>query len=191
MVLSVLIATVPGRESLLSRLLWTIQQQRAKDIEVLVYGGWVPFGDKVNAMRQIATGDFSVVVDDDDLITPHYFDKVLPRLTDDIDYLDYGILHLEDGKFQSVIHSQLPHHKCPIRNDIAKLVELANNYSADRKYSLAVSGFITKRARLMDYMYIYEFYTDGTVGTEPSDKNKETQRDVGTYPYDKDVIKWI
>lgn len=190
MVLSILIATVPGRESLLSRLLWILEQQLTDNVEVLVYDGWIPFGDKVNHMRDIAKGEFSVVVDDDDYVSDSYIERVLPRLKN-TNYLDHGILHLHNGKFQNVIYSDVVHHKCPIRNSIAKDIKLGNGYTDDKQWSRDASACIGATYKVNQALYIYDYWDTGTVGTEPSDKNKDTQRDVGIYPYNRDVFTWI
>lgn len=194
MKLSILVATVDGRESLLSRLLWTLEQQLTDEVEVIVCGGWTGFGTKVNQMRQIAKGDFTVVVDDDDNVTPDYIEKVLPLLTEGIDYLDYGVLHTEDGKFNNVLFSKVPfvvHHKCPVRNSIAKNIPMGDGYHDDRAWSAIASSSVGTKGELNRYMYLHEYWDTGTVGTEPTGKNQDNQRDVGTYPYNKEKFVWL
>lgn len=190
MKLSILIATVPERRSLLSRLLWAIEQQLTDEIEVLIYGGWGSFGDKVNQMREQAKGEYCVVVDDDDLLVSNYISKVLPHL-DGLNYLDYGILYLVDGKYQEVIYSDLPHHKCIIRTDIARQVPLGNSYTADRSWSSQLLPHIRSKECIKEVLYIYDFYTNGSVGTEPGSTNVDNQRNVGEYPYTKEKFVWL
>lgn len=194
MKLSILVATVEPRQSLLSRLLWTLEQQLTDEVEVIVCGGWVGFGTKINEMRQTAKGKFSVVIDDDDNVTPDYIEKVLPLLTDNIDYLDYGVLHTIDGKFNDVIFSKDPftvHHKCPVRNSIAKDIPMGDGYHDDRAWSALASAAISDKRLLNRYMYLHEYWGTGTVGTEPIGKNETSQRDVGTYPYNKEKFIWL
>lgn len=194
MKLSILVATVEPRHSLLSRLLWTLEQQITDEVEVLVFGGWVGFGTKINQMRQLAKGDFSVVIDDDDNVTPDYIEKVLPLLAEDIDYLDYGVLHTHNGVFTDVIFSKDPfsvHHKCPVRNSIAKDIQMGDGYHDDRAWSATASASIGAKGKLNRYMYLHEYWDSGTVGTEPTGKNDDSQRNVGNYPYNKEKFVWL
>lgn len=194
MKLSILVATVEPRESLLSRLLWTLEQQLTDEVEVIVCGGWIGFGNKVNRMRQIAKGDFTVVVDDDDNVTPDYIEKVLPLLTDDIDYLDYGVLHTSNGAFGDVHFSEPPfivHHKCPVRNAIAKNIPMGDGYHDDRVWSATAGVSVGEKGILNRYMYLHEYWDSGTVGTEPTGKNQDNQRDVGLWPYNKEKFVWL
>lgn len=194
--LSILIPTVSQRESLLSRLLWTIEQQLTDEVEVLVYtGDNIAMGDKLTSMFHMATGDYVVCVDDDDLLADNYVESVLPHLTED--YLGYKILMLTNGKYSGVVRStwdgdptwatqpQGIGPKWCVRRAIAVNHVFDNNYTADRAWSRAVAGEIKSGSYVDKCLYIYDFYSNGTLGTEPGHQNRDTQRDVGLYPYTK------
>lgn len=191
MKLSILIATVPPRASLLSRLLSILEPQLTDEVEVLVYDGWIPFGDKVNKMREIAKGDFSVVIDDDDRVTDDYLELILPHLQNGIDYVDHGILYTVDGAYERVVFGKWPHHKCPIRNSIAKQIPLGNGYTDDEIWSETIAPRVKMIVEIRPVPYIYDFWTKGTVGTVPGNPNAENQRDVGQHRFTKERFTWL
>lgn len=191
MKLSVLIATVPPRKSQLSRLLNRLEPQLTDEVEVLIYDGWTPFGDKVNEMRKLAKGDFSIVIDDDDTVVEGFIETTLPYLTDEIDYLSYGISFYDEGIHSSDIYQNEPHHKCMIRNSIAREIPLGNSYHADKSWSNQAHLIIKKRTELRIPLYIYDYSADGTVGTEPHHANAERQKNIGVYAYDARNYTWL
>lgn len=201
--LSILVPTVETRKSLLSRMLWSIEQQMTDDVEVLVYDGWIPFGDKVTEMFQMAKGKYAFVADDDDMLASDHIQSVLKAMENDPDYIAYKVLHLDNGKFAGSVASTIHgdknwekspytiHHKCPIKTEIGKQVPFGNHYRCDRDWSVAVQQ-LTQTEEIIDkHLYIYDYWSTGTVGTEPSDQNKDSQQDVGMYPYNPSVFTWV
>jgi hypothetical protein len=201
--LSILIPTVDTRRSLLSRLLWTLEQQLTDEVEVLVYDGWIPVGDKVTSMLQQAKGTYVMVVDDDDLVAGDLIEKVLQATETNPDYIAFKVLHLADGKYAGSVSSSIHgdknwaknpygvHHKCPVRTEIAKQFVVTNEYRGDRDWSVQVQEQTKTEVLIDKHLYIYDYWSTGTVGTVPSEQNKNSQRDVGEYPYNKEVFTWL
>lgn len=202
MTLSVLVPTVEPRRSLLSRMLWSLQQQLNDEVEVIVYDGWIPFGDKVTEMMQIAKGRYCMVADDDDMVASDFIGSILEAAKADCDYIAYKVLHLHNGKYADSIASSINgdaewqkspysvHHKCPVKTEIAKQFVMGNHYRCDRDWSAQVRQVVKSEVIIDKHLYIYDYWDSGTVGTIPSDQNKDTQRDVGMYPYDKEKFIW-
>lgn len=82
--LSVLVPTVPGRESKLRSLLASLDKQVAAraDVELIVLrdNRRMTIGEKRNKMVSLAHGDYVVFCDDDDAVVPDYVDVICERL---------------------------------------------------------------------------------------------------------------
>lgn len=215
MILTICIATVPERESLLSRLLWEIQRQNqtiVKDaFEVLVHSGSQGLGDKFNEMFKQAEGEYVVTVDDDDLIVGDYLQNVLYWLkTYNPDFLGYKILCLADGRYWMTVDHNPENlgkdwngterglsNKCPIKTNIARQFIFGNDYSADATWCKEIekSGLICKTSYIPAPMYIYDYSSRVTIGTNSDSsqykQNIRNQRNVGNYPFDPDLVSWI
>lgn len=207
MKLSVLVPTVSVRKGLLSRLLWGLEPQLYKDVEVVICKGDTdPMGKKYNRMFQEAKGDYVACVDDDDYLASDYVQQVLSAIEKgDFDYISYGILHTEDGRYMSqVVSSKDGDHtwqkqpygvlpKCVLKRSIAKDFEFPNHHSGDQEWARAIhlSGRVQSEYIIDRVLYFYDFDLEGTLGTTPGSPNVETQRDVGLYPYNKKKFRWL
>lgn len=202
--LSILIPHVKVREELLSRLLSKLEPQLTPEVEVIIHSRPdTPMGDKVNEMTVYAKGDFTVVVDDDDLLAKDYTKSVLDAISDKTDYVGYKIQSFHDGELQSEIVCRTDGdwrgddrgivHKCPLRRSIAKEFTFGNHYTADRQWSKDItdSGLVRAGAYINKPLYIYDFWSTGTLGTEPGGKNQETQRKVGMHKFDEGRFLWL
>lgn len=197
-VLTVCIPTIPGRESVLSRLLWTLAPQ---NVNVIVAGGSGPMGDKLNACFQAAITSHVVAVDDDDLITPDYADWLPPT---DVDFVGYRIVWLEDGRYMgSVAHrgdgdpgwsgmDRGVSPKCPVATDLARSVAFGNDYTADRDWSAKVQAGVSSHLFIDRHMYFYDHWDRHMAGTaREHGLTGRPQRDVGVWPYDRDRFTWL
>lgn len=205
MKLSILVTTMPGRESVLSRLLWGLSYQLTPDVEVLVYGGIKPLGDKVNEMWQVAKGEFSVVVDDDDWLASDYVEQVLAHTKLDVDYIPYILVSIQNGVFDCEVRSCMAGDvgwtkqpfgvlvKCPVRTSISKEFTFPNHHSGDNEWAKRVhlSGKIKKESPIEKPMYFYDFWKTYSLGTEAKGKKRFKGRKVGIYPYDKEKFIWL
>jgi hypothetical protein len=82
--LSILVPTVPGRESKLARLLASLDAQThgRHDVELLVLrdSRSLTIGEKRNKMVQIARGEYVAFVDDDDAVAADYVETICKSL---------------------------------------------------------------------------------------------------------------
>jgi hypothetical protein len=200
--LTACVPTIPRRESLLSRLLFTLTRQPA--LEVIVAGGPAPMGDKVNAMFAAARGRYVAVIDDDDMVTEAYIAHLASSLQGDLDFVGHDILWLEDGRFAGLVSHSLDGDKswntlargvspkCPTRTSIARSVSFGNEYSADRPWSHAVQRVCTEGGYIPSPLYVYDHWNAHMVGTNPDDHRfDQPQRNVGTWPYDPGAVTWL
>lgn len=209
--LTICIPTIPARQSLLSRLLWTLTPQmkhQSLGLEVLIAQGDWPLGDKVNTMFAAAAGTHVVVVDDDDNVHPNY-EYILGSFMqyEPLDMYGYHLLWTEAGKYMaSPLHHGDGHPnngiddrgacvKVPIRVEIARSVQMGNSYYADHEWAMAVHPQIETHRTIREHMYHYDHWNDRMVGTdlhgEQASWYKRPQRDVGKWPYDPDLFTWI
>lgn len=203
--LSILIPTVSSRKSLLSRLLWGLEEQLNGDVEVIIHeGDEIAMGDKLNRMFQEASGEFVVCVDDDDYLANDYVELILDQiLLTNVDYVGYKVLMTIDGKycrtFQSTYNGdqewvgspQGVGPKWPVRREIALRYNFPNQHQGDRIWSAQVRTDVKSGIYLPRVLYFYDYWDKGTLGTEPGSPNTASQRDVGMYPYDRSKFKWI
>lgn len=94
LVLSILVPTVPGRESKLSRLLALLDPQiagRAVELLVLRDSRGITIGEKRTKMIAIARGMYVAFIDDDDVVAPDYVDAILSGLESQPDVLNFTV----------------------------------------------------------------------------------------------------
>ena len=200
--LTACVPTIPRRESLLSRLLFTLTRQPA--LEVIVATGDAPMGDKVNAMFAAARGKFVAVIDDDDMVAEGYMAHLASGLQGDYDFIGHDVLWLEDGKFAGIVSHSLggatawntlqrgPSPKCPTATHIARNIPFGNDYAADRPWSLAVQQLGRSGGYIPAPLYIYDHWNGHMVGTSPDDPRfSQPQRDVGSWPYAREAVTWL
>lgn len=195
--LSVVIPTIPGRESLLGRLLWTIQEQPASaGTNVLVIGGAGPLGDKVNLGAALAPTSHMVVVDDDDLLAGCYFELVLAALDQDPDFIGYWITQQCDGRWfgQATTRGDIgtwggtqrgPCPKGVTRTDIVRQVPMRNHYTADRDWMRHVAPLIRSSTFIDRHLYLYDYWPS------ISAYHGGATRDVGEWPHDESRVARI
>lgn len=188
MKLSVLIATVPQRKSLLSRMLHSLMQPGLNsDYEILVHQGDAPHGDKVNRMVEAAYGTHVAIIDDDDWLAADYMAHVLPH---DEDFVGYRIVVMSEGMYdQTVVHDAAYEgwvgrmrgvsQKCPIVREAALQVPYPTNYYQDGVWSADVQKLIGSHAYIDRDLYFYDY------------RNKDRYRNVGWFPYEKSAIRWL
>lgn len=126
--LSILIAHLPNRAAFLQRLLESLPQEDSpyfRDFEVLVddreeiiiendYGDYVPkkitTGEKRNALLQRAEGKYVAFIDDDDLITEHYFPGVFEGIKNNVDCCSLRGIITDDGQNPRTFEHSLTHN---------------------------------------------------------------------------------
>lgn len=184
--LTILIPTISERRAMCDTLVRLLQ----RDIERGGYSGLVEIiicednkeasiGFKRNYLARQCKTEYCVMVDDDDMLSEHYFDKVLPLLTKGPDCVTYLEGIYSDGKHvQTAIHSnklsrwengvkldkfvydygRTPFCKDIIKTSIVKEIgfkDMRFGEDADFAGRLKISGLIKKEAHINEIMYIY------------------------------------
>jgi len=140
-----------------------------------------PKGDKVNLALEHAKTSHVMMVDDDDWISPHLVESVLPH---DEDFVGYDSLLMVEGRFSEVLHQQTASHICPIRLDLAKQVPFENHYLADIEWTEQVAELVETETYIDDVLYFYDKWNQRGGGWSPP-------RAVGNWPYDPRNFGWM
>jgi hypothetical protein len=134
----ILIPTMPGREAMLLRLIKLIEPQIARHQAASYFmdPGEGSIGVKRQRMINKATADYIAFVDDDDLVSADYLDRIMPCLAAKPDCVGITMHVTMDGRdyhpspifrhslrykenFQWYGHDRTPHHLCPLRRSLA------------------------------------------------------------------------
>lgn len=125
---------MPARAAMLARLLGILQPQIAQNgadgIELVIrpfdptlatppnrtlekdaQGAWkpqatLPVGENREVMRRAARGEYISFIDDDDLVSPRYVERILPLL-DGVDYIGFNLEQRLDGRTAGVHYRSL------------------------------------------------------------------------------------
>lgn len=204
--LTIAIATIPSRSSLLSRLLWTLEQQLNGNVEVLVHTNpTLPLGDKSNEMWAQADGEYVVRVDDDDLVSNDYMSRVTNELVMGADYVGYNALYTVNGRYSGVYPHDIERGTNDPGSDIRALSPMmvvptkvarahshGNNTTSDFDWSQAVMRSWTPEhpVYIDRVLYHYDCWPAYSLPTTP-DGVTRAQRDVGWWPYDRKQFRWV
>lgn len=183
--LSILICNLPDRSDFLYRLfLKLLEYGGFKDgIEILTDDDTsISTGAKRNKLLQQAKGKYLAFIDDDDLITEHYFPGVLAGIEKGIDCCSLKGIITDDGKnprfFEhSITHSRyetvqrsgkdyylrFPNHLNCIKSDIAKTIEYPDKtISEDTEWAVKLnqSGLLKTEHWIDEVIYLYQCRSD-------------------------------
>jgi hypothetical protein len=187
--LTVIVPTIPGRESLLSRCLYTLQAPGTA--EILVVDGPGPLGDKVNLAANVARGRYLTVVDDDDYVTADYYRSILPALT--VDFVGFNVVELHAGIYQktTAIRGDLNRWGSTQRGPTPKGVtrrelwqRFGNDYKSDRDWLRTVAPLIETHTYIDRDLYVYDHYGNDF-------RFENGSRDVGFWPFDETQVRRI
>jgi hypothetical protein len=180
--LSILIPTMPGRETSLKRLTESIHEKMARICPDIRYEIRIGFdnrewtvGAKRQALLQAAEGKYVAFVDDDDEITNAYMEDVastikgkyhVMRLRGQIS--QYTFTHSVENKLDAPmargeVFLRPPNHLNPMMTDIAKLISFKDAYRGeDLEWTIrmAQSGFLQKEFQ-SDMSRIHYIYNMG------------------------------
>lgn len=186
-----MIPTMPGRESLLSRMLWSLTSQ-PECPAIVVCGGDGGQGEKANRMAQTVDTEWCCLLDDDDTVTPHFAQTILPRLR--YDFHGYRILYTLDGTWQeSFLYDGTTRSwegvrrgitaKCPIRTRLFRQLDYPDDYYGDQVWADKMHDLVETYSHVNEVLYHYEQHTTGGEWSQP--------RDVGEWPYDPEKVRWM
>lgn len=183
MTLSILIPTITGREHLLDRLLNIIieQQQWVKlNVEIITEkdSRQKSIGEKRNLLLSKATGEYSVFIDDDDIIPEYYLSEVEKAIESGPDSIGFKGNYKENGiQRKEFIHSikyseysetmyyfyRPPNHLNPIKTSIAKQFKFPHkNMFEDTDWAMQVqrSGLLKTEFFIDKIMYNYNYVSN-------------------------------
>lgn len=192
--LTFIVPTIPGRESLLSRCLWSIQNQAHDEYalpETLVVAGTAGLGAKVNAAVPAATGEYVTVVDDDDWLMAHYVRSVTPLSGD---YVGVGVIELHNGQYRQTSATygdsnrwgggrRGPTPKGIIRRAIAEKIRMGDEWRADRNWLAEAVRLISVSDTVEDGLYVYDAWDASSAF------GGHAHRDVGVWPFDESKVR--
>jgi glycosyltransferase involved in cell wall biosynthesis len=173
--LSILIATIFERRELLDKLLDVINPHLSDDVECLINcdDKFKTIGLKRNELLSQTTGDYTVFVDDDDMIPDYYVPEILKAIETNPDTVGIqGVITCKGVNPKVFKHSiqydswyekdrvyyRCPNHWNPTKREIMKQVGFPEiNYGEDYDYSLKVRPLLKTEVVIEKPMYYYLF----------------------------------
>lgn len=175
--LSILIPSLEERKPKLEQLKAELASQIGKrNVEVLSLSDnrQMSIGQKRNMLLTQSTGEYVSFVDDDDMVSPDYIEKVLNALTKNPDCSSLtGEIVFSDGYSRPFIHSlrytqwiddhegkvyyRPPNHLNAVRRAIAVQVGFPPwNSGEDRSFSMGIRHFLKKEEWIEGVIYNYK-----------------------------------
>lgn len=175
--LSILIPSLEDRKPKLEQLKRELANQIGKrNVEVLSLSDnrQMSIGQKRNMLLTQSTGEYVSFVDDDDMVSPDYIEKVLNALTKNPDCSSLtGEIVFSDGYSRPFIHSlrytqwiddhegkvyyRPPNHLNAVRRAIAVQVGFPPwNSGEDRSFSMGIRHFLKKEEWIEGVIYNYK-----------------------------------
>ena len=172
--LSLLICSVSERAEKLQRLLEVLTKQITNEVEILhlVDDGEMTIGEKRNELCQAAVGEYCAFIDDDDMVSDDYVEKVLKALESSPDCATLtGIVYFPNGSSRLFDHSiehdgwftgqdgnyyRTPNHLNAIKTEIVqrfgfKLI----SFGEDQDFAKRVRIVLHKEVRIPGQIYYY------------------------------------
>jgi len=172
--LSILVCSLESRADKLDRLMGALTPQLTTEVEVLTHvdSGEASIGKKRNELMEAALGDYVAYVDDDDMVSEDYVEKILTALDSDPDCASLtGIIYFANGRSAIFDHSieheewktgpdgiyyRTPNHLNAIRRSIASKVVFEDlNFGEDKRFSDKVKPFLRTEVRISGEIYYY------------------------------------
>jgi len=172
--LSILVCSLESRADKLDRLMGALTPQLTTEVEVLTHvdAGEASIGKKRNELMEAALGDYVAFVDDDDMVSEDYVEKVLTALESDPDCASLtGIIYFANGRSaifdHSIEHEQwyqgsdgiyyrTPNHLNAIKRSIANKVVFEDlSFGEDKRFSDKVKPFLRTEVRIPGEIYYY------------------------------------
>jgi glycosyltransferase involved in cell wall biosynthesis len=198
---SILIPTIPGRESGLNRLTASIREKVARICPSIRYEFCIEFdnketsvGSKRQKLLQAAKGKYLSFIDDDDEITDQYIEDLyatiqgeypVMRLRGRID--PYTFTHSTGNTLtmpmaRGEVFLRPPNHLNPMMSDVAKLVSFKDalrGEDLDWTMRMSKSGFLTHEYR-SDESRIHYIYNIGVRKVDPVTLTNQQQTNYET-----------
>jgi hypothetical protein len=182
MTLSILIPTLNSRTECREALLRILKPQVDRhpgEVELLILedDGKVPTGTKRNQLMEQSKGAYIAFVDDDDLVSVDYVERILGALNAKPDCVGFQVKRTTAGKITGLaVHSlkyrafanwhlpdgqwfyeRTPNHLCPIRREIAIAAQFpAKTIGEDQTYASRVRPHLQTECFLAGVLYHYQ-----------------------------------
>ncbi len=188
MILSILIPTIIGREKQFNELEDFLQWQVSLaslwdkvEIKSICDNKELSIGAKRNQLLELATGEYCVMIDDDDTVHFQFVERIVNSLQGNPDCLGYKELCLYDGKSAKTSdislkykqwqegngmnpmstgfnHVRTPFYKVPIKTELCKQVGFKNlRYGEDAEFSKQITPLLRNEIYIDEFMYIYRY----------------------------------
>lgn len=185
--LSILICSLEERKRFLDRLLSILGpqiQNRENDVEVLICNDnrEHSIGYKRNRLLEASSGQYICYIDDDDVVSDDYVQKVLEAIKSNPDVVGIHLLHFENGKQTGLTYHSIkydkwweekkngesliryyrnPNHLNPVRKEYAIRVMFPDiNMGEDRDYSKNLKWMLKTEEYIPEPIYTYLFVTN-------------------------------
>jgi hypothetical protein len=180
--LSLLIPTLPERYNLLHRLQKVLLPQVDKyPGRVFVHyhdaGRHLSIGEKRNQLVQQVTTDFHVFIDDDDLVSSQYVDKILWAIDQNPDVVTFNGWMTTDGaqrknfviklgeryEERQNVYYRFPNHLCPMRTSLVRQVRFPHiTMQEDYQFAKSVNDrkLLKTSVHIEDFLYHYMFISN-------------------------------
>lgn len=180
--LSILIATVNGREKLFDKLINSLNIQLVAGVEILHLkdNKEISIGIKRNRLIEMANNDYVCFIDDDDAVAPDYIERILSALESSPDCVGFKILCTTNGNNPKTACASLnyktwankkdgydyvrsPYHKTPINREHSLQIGFKDmRFGEDHDFSkrMAESGLLKSEVFINEYLYYYQYRTN-------------------------------
>ena len=182
--LSILVCTLDSRKDFLDRLKTILDPQVSKNselVELLIEqdSGAASIGRKRNNLLKRAQGEYVAFVDDDDIVSSDYVERILGALEGEPDCVGIHLLHFNDNTLAGFTYHSLdyrswfqdkdtstgmmryyrnPNHLNPIRREHAlKVLFPEISMGEDREYSKNILQYLKTEKYIVEPIYYYLF----------------------------------
>lgn len=181
--LDVLILTQPSRLLFLGQIMLGLGKQlwNHSNVNVImrVYDKELTLGENRNILRNKSSAEYIMFLDDDDWLAPDFFNRVMPHLHDNVDYIGFRVqcycTHLNWTKYGETFHSleyggrAAPWaregnrffrdlvHTNPIKRELAMQAAFDGGFGEDARWAakLRKLGIVKTQFYIDDVMYHY------------------------------------
>ena len=172
--LNILICTINGREQVLTRLLSCLKPQLTNEVKVLISkdNKQISTGAKRNFLLDSATYDYVSFIDDDDLVSEDYVEKILEAIKSKPDVVGMeGIISFQkQGISRKFIHSlqydhwftkdnvyyRCPNHLSPVKRELALQARFPDvTVGEDHAYSKKLFPLLKTEIYIKTPIYYY------------------------------------
>ena len=181
--LSLLVCTLEDRSDYLTRLLGVLdpQVEGTSEVELLIEKdeGQKTIGEKRNTLLRKASGEYVAFIDDDDIVSSDYVEKIIKALESDPDVIGMNLLYFVDSNFTGISYHSLsydswfenqdkstglmryyrnPNHLNPVKRELALKAGFPEiSMGEDRAYSAKLLEHIKQEKYIIEPIYYYFF----------------------------------